>query len=88
MTPAHLPIAADILLIAGTAAGVVVLLKKVLLAALAFLNGILAMMAAIIVWKSYLVTGIKIALTALVAIPVVGVIAYFIWANRKVREAS
>jgi hypothetical protein len=78
----------DVLLLVVTAASVLVLVKKVLLAALAVFNGILALLAAIAVWKSYLVTGVKVALTAMVVIPVLGILAYFIWANRKVREAS
>jgi len=88
MTIAAVLLTPEVFMFLIPAAGVVVLLKKVLLAALAVLNGILAILAAVAVWKSYLVTGIKVGLTALVAIPVLGVIAYFIWANRKVRDAS
>lgn len=70
------------------AAGLIGLLKSVLLGVLAILNGILAILATLAVWKSYLLTGVKVALTAMVVIPVVGIVAYFVWANKKVNAAS
>jgi hypothetical protein len=66
------------------AAGIVGLVKKILLAALAVLNGILAVMATLAIWKSYLLTGAKVLFTLLVLIPIVGVVAYMIWGQKKV----
>ena len=70
------------------AAGVMGTLKQILLAALAVLNGILAVLATLAVWKSYLVMGAKVALTAVILVPVVGVFVYFLWGQKKVREAN
>lgn len=78
-----LPELASILL----AAGIVGTIKKILLALLAVLNGILAMMATLAIWKSYLITGAKILFTLLVLVPVVGVVAYLVWGQRKVADA-
>ena len=69
------------------AASVIGLTKKVLIAALAVLNGILALLATLAVWKSYLLVGAKVALTAILFIPVVGILLYFVWGQKKVREA-
>ena len=69
------------------AASLIGLTKKVLIAALAVLNGILALLATLAVWKSYLLVGAKVALTALLMIPVVGIFLYFVWGQKKVREA-
>ena len=63
------------------------LLTTVLLSALAVLNGILALLATISVWKAYLVIGTKVLLTVLICIPVVGILIYLFWGQRKVREA-
>ncbi len=68
--------------------GIIGLVKTILIAVLAILNGILAMLAAVTVWKSYLVIGVKVLLTAMVVIPVLGILAYFIWAHQKVAAAS
>ncbi|MDX1530076.1 MAG: hypothetical protein R3362_00985 [Rhodothermales bacterium] len=68
------------------AASVVGLVKAVLLAALAVLNGVLALLATISVWKTYMVVGMKVLLTLLVCIPILGVVIYFVWGQRKVRE--
>ena len=71
----------------ASAAALVPLIKTVLLAALAVLNGILALLATISVWKTYLVVGTKVLLTVLICIPIVGVLIYLFWGQRKVREA-
>ena len=68
------------------AASLLGLTKSVLLAALAALNGLLALLATISVWKTYLVVGTKVALTVLFCIPIVGVLIYLVWGQRKVRE--
>jgi hypothetical protein len=70
-----------------TAFALVALFKTVLLTALAVLNGILALLATISVWKAYLVVGTKVLLTLLICIPVVGILVYLFWGQRKVREA-
>ena len=67
--------------------GLVALVKTVLLTALAVLNGVLALLATISVWKAYLLVGTKVLLTVLVCIPVVGILVYLFWGQRKVREA-
>lgn len=72
-------------LVSGLA--LVALAKTVLLTALAVLNGILALLATISVWKAYLVVGTKVLLTVLVCIPIVGILIYLFWGQRKVREA-
>ncbi|HCR49251.1 MAG TPA: hypothetical protein PLL64_00545 [Rhodothermales bacterium] len=64
------------------------LAKEVLMGILAIINGILAMIATITIWKSYLLTGFKIAMTALVVVPVVGVLVYWIWGRKKVAQHS
>lgn len=63
-------------------------LQDILFAVLAVLNGILAVIATLAIWKSYLLTGAKIALTALVVVPIVGIIAYLIWGRKKVDKSS
>ena len=67
--------------------GLVALVKTVLLAALAVLNGILALLATISVWKTYLLVGTKLLLTLLVFIPVVGIVIWVVWGQYKVRDA-
>jgi len=62
--------------------------KQVLVAILAVLNGILAILATLAVWKSYLLTGAKILLTLVVFVPIVGVIVYLVWGQKKVRETK
>jgi uncharacterized membrane protein YagU involved in acid resistance len=63
------------------------LVKNVLLAVLAVLNGILALFATIAIWKSYLIGTAKVALISMVMIPIFGVIAYFVWVKKKVDNA-
>ena len=70
-----------------SALALVALVQTVLLAALAVLNGILALLATISVWKTYLVLGTKVLLTVLICIPVLGIVIYLVWGQRKVREA-
>ncbi|MEM1268605.1 MAG: hypothetical protein AAGI08_01030 [Bacteroidota bacterium] len=70
------------------ALGLTVLVKTVLLTLLAVLNALLSLLASIAIWKSYLAAGIKVFITALVLIPVVGLVIYLFWGQRKVREAQ
>lgn len=66
--------------------GLVALVKTVLFTALAVLNGVLALLATISVWKTYLFIGTKVLFTLLVCIPVVGIVIYLVWGQKKVRE--
>jgi hypothetical protein len=61
--------------------------KSTLLALLAVLNAVLALLATVSVWKTYLVVGTKVLLTILICIPIVGLLYYLIWGQRTVREA-
>ena len=70
------------------AAGIVGSIKSILLAVLAILNGALAVLATLAIWKSYLITGAKVLFTLLVLVPVVGVVAYMIWGQKKVADAA
>ncbi len=67
--------------------GLFALLKTVLFAVLAVLNGVLALLATISVWKTYLLVGTKLLLTLLVFIPVVGIVIWVVWGQYKVRDA-
>ena len=62
--------------------------KDLLMTGLAVLNGVLALIATIMIWKSYLLTGFKVAMTALVVVPIIGVVAYWVWGRKKVEKAS
>ena len=68
------------------ALSLVALTKTVLVTALAVLNGALALLATLSLWKTYLVVGTKVALTLLVFVPVVGVVWYLGWGQRIVRD--
>jgi uncharacterized membrane protein YqjE len=72
------------LLVAATLLG---LGKAVLVAALAVLNAVLSLLASIAVWKTYLAVGTKVAMIVLFCVPVLGVIAYLFWGQKKVRDA-
>ena len=69
------------------AAGIVGSIKSILLTILAVLNGVIAVLATLAIWKSYLLTGAKILFTLLILLPVVGVVAYLIWGQKKVADA-
>jgi hypothetical protein len=62
------------------------LAKAVLVAALAVLNALLAILASIAVWKTYLAVGLKVGIIALLFIPVIGILLFLIWGQRVVRE--
>ena len=68
------------------AASLLGLVKTLLLALIAAANMLIALLASIAVWKTYLAIGVKVALIALFCIPVVGVLAYFFWGQKTVRE--
>lgn len=62
--------------------------KSVGFTILAVVNGILALIATVSVWKTYLVVGTKIFLTLLIFIPVVGILIFLFWGQHKVRAAQ
>lgn len=62
------------------------LAKAVLVATLAVLNALLAILASIAVWKTYLAVGVKVALIALLFIPVIGILLFLLWGQRVVRN--
>lgn len=68
------------------AAGLVGLAKTLLVTLIAVLNGVLALLAALATWKTYLAIGTKLALIALFCVPVIGVLLFLIWGQRVVRD--
>lgn len=72
------------LLVAATLVGLV---KALVVTALAALNALLALMASIAVWKTYLALGVKALMIAVIFIPVVGILFYLAWGQRRVRDA-
>ena len=77
----------DFLLDPLLAASLAGLTKQVLLTTLTVLNAVLAGLATLAIWRSYLLIGAKIALIVLVFVPVIGLLIYLFWGQRKVREA-
>ena len=71
------------LLVAASLAG---LAKTLLLALVAVLNGVLALLASLATWKTYLAVGTKIGLIVLFCVPVVGVLLFLVWGQRVVRD--
>lgn len=71
------------LLLAATLVG---LAKTLLLTLLAVLNGVLALLASLATWKTYLAIGTKMGLIVLFCIPVLGVLLFVIWGQRVVRN--
>lgn len=68
------------------AASLAVLVKTLLVALIAVLNGVLALLASLATWKTYLAVGTKVALIALFCLPVVGVLLFLVWGQRIVRD--
>lgn len=62
------------------------LAKTLLVTLLAVLNGVLALLAALATWKTYLAFGVRIGLIVLFCIPVVGVLLFLFWGQRVVRD--
>lgn len=73
------------LLVAATLAG---LAKTLLVALIAVLNGVLALLASLATWKTYLALGTKIGLIVLFCVPVVGVLLFLVWGQRVVRDTQ
>ena len=75
------------LLVAATlAASLVGLAKTLLLTLIAVLNAVLALLAALATWKTYLALGVKVALILLFCVPVVGILVFLVWGQRVVRD--
>ena len=68
------------------AASLVGLTKTLLVTLIAVLNAVLAALAAIATWKTYLAIGVKVGLILLFCVPVLGVLAYLVWGQRVVRD--
>ena len=68
------------------AASLVGIAKTLLITLLAVLNAVLALLAALATWKTYLAIGIKIGLIFLFCIPVVGLVVFLVWGQRVVRD--
>ena len=68
------------------AASLVGLAKTLLVTLIAVLNGVLALLAAIATWKTYLAIGTKVGLIVLFCIPVVGLLVFLVWGQRVVRD--
>ena len=62
------------------------LAKTLLLTLIAVLNAVLAFLATVATWKTYLALGAKVGLIALFCIPVVGVLLFIVWGQRIVRD--
>ena len=71
------------LLLAASLSG---LAKTLLLTLIAVLNAVLAFLATVATWKTYLALGAKVGLIALFCIPVVGVLLFIVWGQRIVRD--
>ena len=71
------------LILAATLAG---LAKTLLLTLIAVLNAVLAFLAALATWKTYLAIGAKVGLIALFCIPILGVLLFLMWGQRVVRD--
>lgn len=62
------------------------LVKTLLVTLIAVLNGVLALLASLATWKTYLALGTKVGLIALFCVPVVGVLLFLVWGQRVVRD--
>ena len=71
------------LVLAASLAG---LAKTLLVTLIAVLNGVLALLASLATWKTYLALGTKLGLIALFCVPVIGVLLFLVWGQRVVRD--
>lgn len=62
------------------------LAKTLLLTLIAVLNAVLAFLATVATWKTYLAMGAKVGLIVLFCIPIIGVLLFLIWGQRIVRD--
>ncbi len=68
------------------AASLVGLAKTLLVTLIAVLNGVLALLASIATWKTYLAIGTKVGLIVLFCVPVLGLLVFLVWGQRVVRD--
>ena len=71
------------LLLAASLSG---LAKTLLLTLIAVLNAVLAFLATVATWKTYLAVGTKVGLIVLFCVPVLGVLLFLFWGQRIVRD--
>lgn len=76
------------MLVLLTIASVTGLLKTLVVVGIGILNALLALLATVSVWKAYLLTSVKVGLTLLVLVPIVGILIYAVWGQRLVRTAA
>jgi hypothetical protein len=62
------------------------LAKTLLLTLIAVLNAVLAFLATVATWKTYLAVGAKVGLIVLFCIPIIGVLLFIFWGQRIVRD--
>ena len=62
------------------------LAKTLLLTLIAVLNAVLAFLATVATWKTYLAVGAKVGLIVLFCIPIIGVLLFLVWGQRIVRD--
>jgi len=62
------------------------LAKTLLLTLIAVLNAVLAFLATVATWKTYLAVGAKVGLIVLFCIPIIGVLLFLLWGQRIVRD--
>ena len=68
------------------AASLVGLSKTLLLTLIAVLNAVLAGLAVLATWKTYLALSVKVGLILLFCVPVLGVLLFLFWGQRLVRD--
>ena len=68
------------------AASLVGLSKTLLLTLIAVLNAVLAGLAVLATWKTYLALSVKVGLILLFCVPVLGVLLFLLWGQRIVRD--
>ena len=71
------------LLLAASLAG---LAKTLLLTLIAVLNAVLAGLAVLATWKTYLALSVKVGLILLFCVPILGVLLFLVWGQRIVRD--
>ena len=68
------------------AASLASLAKTLLLTLIAVLNAVLAGLAVLATWKTYLALGVKVGLILLFCVPILGVLLFLVWGQRIVRD--
>ena len=68
------------------AASLVGLSKTLLVTLIAVLNAVLAGLAVLATWKTYLALSVKVGLILLFCVPVLGVLLFLLWGQRIVRD--